>query len=184
MKINLGSGGVKIDGYVNVDYDHHTNPDYIVDVERDRFPFEDNTVETVVAHHILEHLGEGFFHCLQELYRVCKHGAIIDIRVPHYKHWTFAADPTHRRPILPEGLRLFSKKANDADRDNANSKLGHFFNVDFEIVSNVEVPDPNYLHAFNGMRQEEAQRYISEHNNIVMEIHIRMVVIKDYEQNT
>jgi predicted SAM-dependent methyltransferase len=62
MKLNIGAGDVKLSGFVNLDYDSISNPDYIVDIEKDKFPFDDNTVETVVEHHILEHLGEGYFH--------------------------------------------------------------------------------------------------------------------------
>jgi len=67
MKINIGSGNTKIDGFVTIDYDSNSNPDYQLDLENDDLPFEDNTVETVVAHHILEHLGEGYFQ--QNIFR-------------------------------------------------------------------------------------------------------------------
>lgn len=179
MKINLGAGNKIIDGFVNCDFDKLSNPDFLFNVETDQFPFETNSVDTVLAHHIFEHLGEGYFHCLQELYRVCKHGAIIDVRVPHYRHWTFAADPTHRRPILPEGLSLFSKKFNDKHADSSASRLGYYYDIDFEILSIDEIPDPNYRDAFNNMEAAQVKQYLNEHNNIVMEYHIRMVVVKE-----
>jgi hypothetical protein len=118
---------------------------------------------------------------LQELYRVCKHGAIVDIRVPHPRHDFFLNDPTHRRPITPDGLSLFSRKYNDAciEQNAAASRLGYYFGVDFEVVDVNEIPDPMYLKAFEGMQADQARRYIHEHNNIVMEYHIRMVVIKN-----
>ena len=109
MKISIGAGDTIETDYIRIDYDSLTNPDYVLDLERDRLPFEDSTVEAVKAHHILEHLGEGFFHCLQELYRVCKHGARINIRVPHPRHDSFLADPTHRRPITAVTMQMFSK---------------------------------------------------------------------------
>lgn len=182
MKINLGAGGKKIEGFISCDFDPLTNPDHLFNVEHDRFPFEDNSVDVVLAHHILEHLGEGYFHCLKEIYRVCKHGAIIDVRVPHYRHMTFAADPTHRRPILPEGLNLFSKKFNRVHAHSSASQLGYYYNVDFEIISIDEIPDPNYREAFSNVPAEEVKKYIYEHNNIVMEYYIRLVVIKEDEE--
>lgn len=183
MKVNLGGGDIKIDGYINVDYDPLTNPDYVCDIEKDKLPFEDDTVETIVAHHILEHLGEGFFNAIKEMYRVSKHGTIIDIRVPHPRHWTFLADPTHRRPILPEGLQLFSKKYNKLCKETgaAASRLGYWLDVDFEIISVDEIPDENYLKEFENNTVEYVQKYLKEHNNIILEYHIRMVAIKDYE---
>lgn len=181
MKINIGSGGVKIDGFVTCDYDPLANPDFLFNLEKDRFPFDDNSVEVVVAHHVLEHLGEGYFHCLQELYRVCKHGAMIDIRVPHFRHDYFFDDPTHRRPITVGGLLLFSKKHNKLCREQgaASSRLGDFFNVDFEIVNWEYVPSKIYLKEFDGEPRDKVEKYLREHNNIVEELWIKLVVVKD-----
>ena len=99
MKLNLGSGLKRIDGFLNVDYDERSNPDFIVDLEKGILPFEDNSVDGIVAHHILEHIGEGFLTLMKEIYRVSKDGTIIDIEVPHHRHENFFGDPTHKRPI-------------------------------------------------------------------------------------
>jgi predicted SAM-dependent methyltransferase len=180
MKINIGSGGVKIDGFVTCDYDPLANPDYLINLETDTFPFETNSVEVVVAHHILEHMGEGYFHCLKEIYRVCKPGAQIDIRVPHYRHDYFYDDPTHRRPITVGGLLLFSKKHNKLCREQgaASSRLGDYFDVDFEIVDWDVIPHQKYKKEFEGEPRDKVERYLSEHNNIIEELWIRLVVIK------
>jgi ubiquinone/menaquinone biosynthesis C-methylase UbiE len=181
MKINIGSGNTKIDGFVTIDYDSNSNPDYQLDLENDDLPFEDNTVETVVAHHILEHLGEGYFHCLQEIYRVCKHGATIDIRVPHPRHDAYLADPTHRRPVTPLGLQLFSKKFNDFSKrtNSASSQLGYYFNVDFEIIEWNYIPEDKYRESLSDKPKEYVEEYINERNNVVSEIYIKLVVIKE-----
>jgi hypothetical protein len=181
MKINIGSGYEKIDGFISIDYDEKLNPDYCLDIEKDNLPFDDNTVTTVIAHHILEHLGEGYFHCLQELYRVCQHGAVIDIRVPHPRHDAYLADPTHRRPITPMGLTLFSKKFNKYCREikAASSLLGELFDVDFEILDWQHVPEEKYREALKDKPIEFIEEYISERNNIVKEFHIRLTVVKE-----
>lgn len=181
MKINLGAGNDKIEGFVSVDYDEKSNPDYCLNIEKDRLPFEDNTVEVVVAHHILEHLGDGYFHALQELYRVCKHGAIIDIRVPHPRHDAFLADPTHRRPITPVGLQLFSKKFNQYCKEikASSSLLGEYFDVDFEIVEWNYIPEEKYREKLGGMPKDYVEEYISERNNIVKEIYVKLAVNKE-----
>jgi hypothetical protein len=180
MKIIIGSGGVTQAGYVTCDYDALANPDYLFNLETDRFPFDDNSVEAVIAHHVLEHLGEGYFHCLQELYRVCCHGAIIDIRVPHHRHDYFYDDPTHRRAITVGGMRLFSKKHNQLCREYgaASSRLGDYYNVDFEIVQHEISPAAYYRDKFVGAPREEVEQYLSEHNNIIEEVWIQLVVVK------
>ena len=181
MKINIGAGDVKREDYISIDYDQNSNPDYALDLEKDRLPFADNTVDSVMAHHILEHLGEGYFHCLQELYRVCKHGAIIDIRVPHPKHDSFIADPTHRRPITVMGLQLFSKKLNKLFREQkyASSRLADYFNVNFEVLNFRYIPDENCIHSLSDLTEEQIQQYADQHNNIISEIHVQLIVIKD-----
>ena len=186
MKLNIGGGDRRYDGFVNIDYDQNCKPDYCFDMEKERWPFEDNSVDSVIAHHVLEHLGEGYFHVMQELYRVCEHGATIDIVVPHFRHDTFIHDPTHRRPITVDGMLLFSKKYNDwcKEQGAAASRLGYHFGVDFEVVDHHDVPDPTYLDAFTSTPKEEAAKYIVEHNNIIMEVHMKLVVIKDEQERT
>ena len=181
MKINLGSGPNKLDDYVSIDYDEKLNPDYCLDIEKENLPFDDSTVTAVLAHHILEHLGEGFFHVLQELYRVCEHNAIIDVRVPHPRHDAFLADPTHRRPITPMTFQLFSKKFNQYCRDvkAASSLLGEHFDVDFEILEWRYIPEDKYIQHFSDKSNEFIEEYIAERNNVIKEFHIRLSVIKE-----
>lgn len=181
MKINIGAGDVKYEDYVTIDYDELSNPDCVVDLEKENLPFEDSTVEAVIAHHILEHLGDGYFHCLQELYRVCKHGAIIDIKVPHPRHDAFLADPTHRRPITVMGLRMFSQKFNSLCKEQKfpTSRLGEYYKVDFEILNFKYVPDENAKNSLANLPEEQLNLYADQHNNIISEIHIQLAVIKN-----
>lgn len=181
MKLNLGSGGIKIDGFLNCDYDALSNPDYLFNLETDLFPFSNDSIDTIVAHHVFEHLGEGYFHCLKEIYRVCKHGAVIHVRVPHHRHDYFHDDPTHRRAITVNGLRLFSKKYNKLCKEQkaASSRLGDYFNIDFEIIDFQYVPMKKYIELFEGKPREEVERYIFEHSNIIEEVYIKLIVVKE-----
>lgn len=184
MKINIGSGDSNSEDYVTIDYDSSSNPDYALDLEKDPLPFNNDTVEAVIAHHILEHLGEGYFHCLQELYRVCKHGAVIDVRVPHPRHDTFLADPTHKRPITPMGLKLFSKKFNKLCREQnySSSRLGDYFKVDFEILDYKYIPDNQAIQKYSHLNKEDIENISNTYNNIISEIHIKLIVIKNDNQ--
>jgi SAM-dependent methyltransferase len=183
VKINIGAGYKRYPDFVNVDQDSNTNPDYQVNLETENLPFEDNTVEYVIAHHILEHLGEGYFHLLQELYRVCKNGAIIDIRVPHPNHEIFLNDPTHKRPVTVEGLRLFSKTYNQMEiaRNGSSSTLGLRYNVDFEIVGFNFIHDPYYDELKKTLDKSELERLFREALNTTMEIHVKLMVNKERE---
>jgi hypothetical protein len=179
-KINIGGGYKRYDGFLNLDMDHHTNPDFIVNLEKDLLPFDDSTVDEVKAHHILEHLGEGFFHLMKELYRICKDGAIIDIVVPHHRHDIFLADPTHRRPILIEGLRLFSKKYNydHIEKHGSSSGLGIAFDVDFEIVQTGYTLDPFYEDYVKNTEVDIVIEKERSCNNFIQETKIKLMVVK------
>lgn len=182
MKLNIGAGSTRYDGFVNCDYDDQYNPEYVFDIEKDKWPFDDNSIDSIIAHHVLEHLGEGYFHALKELYRVCKHDAIIDIRVPHHRHDNFLHDPTHRRPITVYGLTLFSKKYNDecVASNIPSSRLGYFLNVDFEIVDhhltlNSDHPQFEHIQRMNG---EELRRFAYDRTNVYDETCVKLKVVK------
>jgi hypothetical protein len=179
MKINLGAGATRYPDFVNCDYDTKFNPEYVFDIEKDIWPFEDNSVTHVIAHHVLEHLGEGYFHALKEMYRVCKPAAHIDIHVPHFRHSNQFHDPTHRRPITPTGLLLFSKEFND-NNPHPGSKLGYHFDVDFKILSSRDILDQGNPHFqyIQTLSPGELEVYAHDRNNVFSETHIEIQVVK------
>ncbi|NDC96305.1 methyltransferase domain-containing protein [bacterium] len=180
MKINLGSGLKKIDGFLNVDHDPSTNPDFLVDLELENLPFEDNSVDTIIAHHILEHIGDNFFSLMKEIYRVCKDGAIIDIEVPHHRHENFFGDPTHKRFITLEILKKFSKKYNDWHLDHYKS-IGGFcntLNVDFEIIEFDYEVDSKYINLVEQGKYEEINQIADRFNNVYCNFKAKLAVIK------
>jgi len=181
MRIIIGAGDDRLEGFVTCDYDPKTNPDYLFNLEQDRFPFEDNSVDVVLASHVLEHLGEGYFHCLKELYRVCTHNAVIHVHVPHHRHDDFFSDPTHRRPITVDGLRLFSKKYNRLSRLQKvhASKLAEYLDIDFELVKYEYRPTEKYAEKFKSMTFNEQEKLIGENINVVDEVYIKLLVIKN-----
>ena len=181
MKINLGAGSKRYEGYVNIDSDAGSNPDYVLNIEKDRLPFEDSSVDSVYAHHILEHLGDGFFHCIQELYRVCKHGTIIDVKVPHPRHDTFLIDPTHKRPIYPHTLDMFSKTRNkrDLDAGSPETPIGYIYDVDLVVVDHTFVLDDYWMPKFQSFTEEQCEHAARSFNNVILEIGIKLMVNKN-----
>jgi predicted SAM-dependent methyltransferase len=55
MKINLGCGGHKKYGYINIDLNKAFEPDVVMDVTK--LDYKDNEIEEVLAYHILEHFN-------------------------------------------------------------------------------------------------------------------------------
>jgi len=186
LKLNIGGGYKRYPGLLNVDMDPRCKPDYICDFEKDKLPFEDNSCDLVLAEHVLEHIGDGFFHLLQEIYRVCRDGAEFHVMVPHHRHDWFWNDPTHKRAITIDGMKLFSKSYNEycEDVNDGASKLALWYDVDFELFWYENDFDP-YYHPFiskmqNGTAEdkEKLQRWFRETNNVITEVKMKFKVNK------
>jgi predicted SAM-dependent methyltransferase len=186
IKLNIGSGSSHFDEFLNVDFDNNFNPDYVLDIGKNKWPWEDNSVCEVKAHHVLEHLGDpDFFHCLKELYRVCKSETEIEVIVPHHRHDVFLNDPTHKRPITIDGMNLFSKEYNrhcDAVGDHS-SQLGYYYGVDFKIINYKLNVDAAYQSIIQNIKpgsieEKQFQMAIREKNNMIVEVIFIWKVIK------
>jgi len=185
MKINMGCGQNKFEGYLNVDKFEECSPDLKIDLELFPWPIDTNAAEEVLFIHCLEHLGqksEVFFEIIKETYRISKGDAKIVIVVPHPRHDHFLGDPTHVRVINPMILSLFSKKLNMQWKQNgdANSPLALYLDVDFEIVEYKQILAPYYLEKLNKkeITLEQLEQCVQERNNVVQEYIIELKVIK------
>lgn len=190
LKLNLGCGFKKLDGFVNVDKEPITKPDTLWDLERFPWPWEDSSVEEVKLLHTLEHIGKDltvYKAIIQELYRICMDKAIIEVRVPYYRHRGFWADPTHVRVITPLGVDHLSKKKNKewiAD-GYANTPLAFFWDVDFEtelVWSQVDPDVWNEMFPRMKLSGSEMQKFLayegSRTNDLISEVQIVLRVVK------
>lgn len=137
MKINLGCGRKYIEGFVNCDINKNTKADLYFDMECKEWPFKNNSVKYIQAYHVLEHLSPtGYLNAWQEMYRICKHNAIVSVRFPHHLHDNFYADPTHKTAVTLEGIQLFDKKLNldYIEKGYSNSNFALEYNIDFRII--------------------------------------------------
>ena len=137
LRLNLGCGARKLAGWVNVDSQPMENPDVVLDIARDRWPFDDSSVDEAAAEHILEHLyPAGFMHFMKELHRVCRNGAKVKVLLPHPRHDIFLNDPTHVNPIMPATFFGFSKKHMEALAKRGMILTPHYkyLNVDFDLT--------------------------------------------------
>lgn len=185
IKLNLGCGFHKLDGYLNIDKFDACMPDEVVDLEVFPWPWLENAVKEVAMSHVLEHLGhqtEVYFSLIKELYRVCCDGAEVRIVVPHPRHDDFLNDPTHVRAVTVESLAMFSKKSCDEFIKNkaANTPLAYILGVDFEIEDmQFTLEQPWLLKVQSGaMSDTELLLAIRQYNNVIKETTIRLRVKK------
>lgn len=93
--LNLGCGRKKMANSINVDITNDTSPDIVHNLNVRPWPFPDNHFTEVHAYDVIEHLTD-VLGTVNELYRVCQNGAMINITVPHYSSSNAFTDPTHQ----------------------------------------------------------------------------------------
>jgi hypothetical protein len=180
LRLNLGCGQRKFPGYLNVDKYPECGPDQVVDLEHFPWPWPDDSVAEVRLIHVLEHLGAStaiYLGILRELWRVCRHGAEVHIVVPHPRHDSFLNDPTHVRPVTGDGLRMFSQAENRRWQAEgaANTPLGLYLGIDFELVSTQLELDPRWqqrLDAGETTREAIFEAILRENNVVRQATHL------------
>jgi len=107
IKLNLGCGTNKVEGYLGVDKIKTPASDIIHNLNSFPYPFEDNSVEEIVMDNVLEHL-QDVIKVMEELYRICIPGALIHINVPYFKSNSAFTDPTHRHFFTETSFKYFN----------------------------------------------------------------------------
>lgn len=97
-KLNLGCGNTALPDYFNVDISECAGVDAVVDLTAMPWPLPDNHFTEVLFVDVLEHLPD-LIATIEELWRVCKDGAEIHIRVPYWNSRWAWSDPQHKRPF-------------------------------------------------------------------------------------
>ena len=185
MKLNLGCGFDRRDGFVNIDNRLVCKPDAVADLEEFPWPFRNDFATEIVLSHVLEHLGESrevYLKVIQELYRISAPGALVNITVPHPRHDNFLMDPTHIRPISADQFFMFSKKKIFEWREEgaANTPLAEILNVDFDVMEVKSLPDDKWLTQLRaGKISSEELAHLAQHQfNIIKEITIELRAVK------
>jgi hypothetical protein len=137
VKLDLGCGPNKKEGFLGLDQYEFDGVDHVVDLGRDRLQFDDGEVEEVHASHFIEHLdAKGRCHLFNELHRIMAPGAKMTMIVPHWGSSRAYGDPTHAWPPLGEFWFYYLKRewreANAPHTDQKNLPWG--YDCDFEAT--------------------------------------------------
>jgi len=95
VKLNLGCGFRKQDGYINIDIDPRFDPDLVLDITSG-LPYKDDSVDEVRAVDFLEHIPIGrVIPVIEDIYRVLENNGVLYSLTPSTDGRGAFQDPTH-----------------------------------------------------------------------------------------
>ena len=185
MKLNLGCGFDKREGWLNVDNFAACAPDQVLDIETTPWALETDAFDHVLMKHVLEHVGAEFSvfsAVMRELYRVTAPGGLVEIHVPHVRHDTFWSDPTHVRAFTPLSFLMMSKRQNRIWMENrANyTMLAFLMEVDFEVETVVQTYEEQWQAKLDGgqITRDELRNEAQRSWNVARELQVRLRAVK------
>lgn len=131
-----------VDAYTvkHLDRDALLSPDIVCALGDDRIPVDDNSVDIVVAFHVLEHVSadaRSWFYAFEELYRVLKPNGLLYGESPNYDSIWAWSDPTHVRAISEHSFAFFNQ---DAYRIDGSPISPYRIRCDFGFVGMPGMP--------------------------------------------
>jgi SAM-dependent methyltransferase len=103
IRLDLGCGKNKREGFLGVDAIKFDGVDVVADLSAKKWPWKDGEVDEVNASHFVEHLtGPQRVHFVNELYRVLKPAGKATVITPHWASTRAYGDLTHQWPPVSE----------------------------------------------------------------------------------
>lgn len=120
--LDVGCGSAKHPGAVGMDISADTDADVVHDLDVFPYPIESNAFDQILMQDVIEHVAEPY-RVFEELHRIARPGARIQVRTPHYSSVLAFSDPTHRHYFSTLGLRAL-----------AEPRFAHYTAVRFRVV--------------------------------------------------
>lgn len=106
IKLNIGSGGRRRDGYYGLDIVPFNDLDILADLNEYMDKLPSDCVSDIYSNHVVEHIDD-FVRFMEEIYRISLPGATIEIIAPHFSNPHYYSDPTHVRPFGLYSMHYF-----------------------------------------------------------------------------
>ncbi len=119
--IDLGCGKSKRREAFGFDCRKELGVNALCDIERP-LPLKSNCADVVHLSHVMEHV-RNLIPFMEEVYRICKSGAEIQVTVPYYTSRGAFRDPTHVRYIAEDTFQYFEQPTDYGCRPIFASKL-------------------------------------------------------------
>ena len=169
-KLNLGCRTdilPKSEGWVSVDIDQSLkNIDVFHDLENYPYPFEENSISEIRIWNVLEHITKPY-KTMIEMHRICKNGALIHIKLPHFSQaGMWSEDHKHgcgldfiRTSIVftKKDFKITSQKLNYRQVRDGMGLVGIIQNAILSplINLNVKIFERYFLYWIGGVEENE-----------------------------
>jgi SAM-dependent methyltransferase len=120
--LDIGCGSAKTPGAVGLDISSDTAADIVHDLDEFPYPIEDSSFDQILLQDVLEHVAEPI-KLFEELHRIARPGARIQLRTPHFSSVLAYGDPTHRHYFSTIAIRSL-----------AEPRFAHYTAVRFRVV--------------------------------------------------
>jgi len=104
--LDVGCGAAKTPGAVGIDFNPSTAADIVHDLDVYPWPLPDNAFDVIVCRHIVEHVTD-LIRFMEEVHRIGRPGAQVEIVTPHFSSRFSYTDPTHLRHLSLFSLDYF-----------------------------------------------------------------------------
>jgi len=120
--LDIGCGSKKYPGAVGVDISADTDADIVHDLDVFPYPIEDDAFDQILMQDVIEHVADPI-RVMEELHRIARPGASIQLRTPHYSSVLAYGDPTHRHYFAAVAIRSLAEPG-----------FAHYTDVRFDVV--------------------------------------------------
>lgn len=120
--LDIGCGSAKTPGAVGLDVSRDTEADIVHDLDVFPYPIEDESFDQILLQDVLEHVAEPI-RVFEELHRIARPGAHVQLRTPHFSSVLAYGDPTHRHYFSTLAIRSL-----------AEPRFAHYTDVRFRVI--------------------------------------------------
>lgn len=162
MRLDLGCGANKREGFIGVDISAECGADIVHDLRITPWPFPDGSVDEVHCAHFFEHLtGSERIAFMDEMYRIMRPGATARVITPYWTSVGAIQDPTHQWPPVAEASYRYFNKAWRQRAGVPHYGINSDFDATFQLLLN---PD------WQKRAPQEQQFGVRFHVNVVQEL--------------
>jgi SAM-dependent methyltransferase len=120
--LDIGCGSAKTPGAVGLDISSDTDADVVHDLDEFPYPIEGDSFDQILLQDVLEHVREPI-KLFEELHRIARPAARIQLRTPHFSSVLAYGDPTHRHYFSTLAIRSL-----------AEPRFSHYTAVRFRVI--------------------------------------------------